>query len=75
MKYLIVVEDSGLEVAVLFSELLKHEQVAEGFEVVSAGFCDAAGHAYGGSVSLGIKAREAGLVDSEIIFRTMEFKI
>jgi len=37
MKY-IIVDTMGLEVPILFSELLNHSDVARGYKVVAAGF-------------------------------------
>lgn len=41
MKYIIVTNEYGIEVAVVFSELLSHDTVAKSFDkVISAGFCN-----------------------------------
>lgn len=63
MKY-IIVEDTGLEQPIVFSELLKHADVADLWrradKISAAGFCfrgDGGWHCYGESVSLNIKSR------------------
>jgi hypothetical protein len=62
MKY-IIIDSEGIEVAVIFDELLKHDQVGAGHKVVSAGQVNlnAGGTTgpttYGKSVGLGLKPR------------------
>ncbi len=38
MKY-IIVEEHGIEVPIIFSELQKHWHIAAGMKAISAGFC------------------------------------
>jgi len=71
LKYLIVAQDD-LEVPLVFSPLLLHEQVAEKGRVISAGFCgrDDTGKwiAGGRSVSLALSARpqDAGILNTHL---------
>lgn len=56
MKY-IVVKHNGLELAILFDEILTHKDVAASHEVVSAGFCNPDGATWGKSISLNLSSR------------------
>ncbi len=79
MKY-IVVEQAGLESAILFDELLQHNDVAGRFRVVSAGFVQVKGtvmwgtevletYCYGRSVSLNKQSR--GTEDLQLVNRAL----
>ena len=70
MKYFIT-ENCGIEVAVIFSELLQHVNVAANQEILSAGFCDMEGNTWGKSVSLGTKPRPE---DKQVIIDSIRFK-
>jgi hypothetical protein len=78
MKY-IIVEDAGLEIPIIFSELLTHKQVKPEYsKLVSAGFCsvniwDSAIRfsCWGASVSLNVKSRLGE--DEEILKKHSEF--
>ena len=82
MKY-IIVEDMGLEQAVIFSECLFHKTVASGFsKVVSAGFCsinpeifesaDVKVNVWGKSIGLNLRFRPE---DEEIIKQSINFRV
>lgn len=59
-KYVIIeTEPFNLAAAVLFSPLLRHDQVAGARKVLAAGFYSPATGAYGHSESLGIASRAA----------------
>ena len=69
-KYIVVVS-GGLEVPVLFTEMQKHDDVANGRKVVSAGFVSVSikdntvsFKCFGCSLSLNVNARES---DSNLI--------
>ena len=81
-KY-IIFDNGGLEIPVVFSPLLQHNQVASGLHlpVLSAGFCATLSSetradkpkwiCWGQSISLRIKSRES--VDAEILNRYLEY--
>ena len=71
MKY-IILNEMEIEVAVLFDELLTHDQVAGGRAAVSAGFCNAEGTAWGQSVGLRLKARpqDTAIIQASMARRT-----
>lgn len=77
MKY-IIVDEVGIEVPIIFSELQKHSDVAGMKKVISAGFCYfrsdgiLAVSCWGESISLRIKNR--GKLDEEIILKHNEFR-
>lgn len=80
MKY-IIVEDHGLENAIVFSEILKHSDVANMLPVVSAGFCSFSVDddrqlkvtCWGDSVSLKKKSR--GQIDNDLVLQSLQFRI
>jgi hypothetical protein len=70
-KY-IIIQEGGLEIPILFPEILPHKDMAKGKVVISAGFVsmesyeDAIGiKCYGESVTLGKESRP--IVDGDII--------
>lgn len=67
LKY-IIIEQAGVEIPIVFPELLPHEVVAGRSRVKSAGFCEldaeAQWQAGGKSVSLGLNSRPQ---DTEIL--------
>jgi hypothetical protein len=83
IKYIIVNAGFGTEAPILFSELLKHSEVAGNRQVISAGFVQINAEekdgeqvlvatCYGESTSLGIKSREeedSKLVTSQLFSR------
>lgn len=71
MKY-IILKSWGIESAILFDENLSHSDFAHIRTPVSAGFCDAAGTAWGRSVSMNLESR---LEDSAIIRASMERRV
>ena len=56
MKY-IIVESFDIPLAILFSEILEHDKVANGRKCLSAGFCNVEGNTWGKSVSLGLSSK------------------
>ena len=64
----------GIEMAILFNEILNHKDVAGSMRVVSAGMAqmvdDGTACAYGGSVSLNTDSRPE---DTDIINRSIKF--
>ncbi len=77
MKY-VIVEELGIELPIIFNEILDHSSVARDRKVVSAGHvkfgCGIDGSmvvsCYGKSVTLRTKSR--GTIDEEIIKKTNE---
>ena len=68
-KYVIIeTEPFNLPAAVLFSPLLRHDQVAGACKVLAAGFYSPATGAYGHSESLGIasRAEDTALIRKQI---------
>lgn len=68
MKYIIVLNEFGQEVALIFSKSIQHATVANGTEVIAGGFFCLNGYevtCYGKSVSLDVSSRES---DSKIIW-------
>ena len=71
-KY-IIIKGGGLELPVVFSPLLKHSDVAKGFVIAAAGFCDISNNevaCWGKSVSLDIESRpveDAYLIRRQIL--------
>jgi hypothetical protein len=75
-KY-IIIEKGSVEVPILFSHLIGHDEMAIGYKVVSAGFFEVAAlpsekdvndievDAYGGSITLKLQARKE--IDSKLI--------
>lgn len=80
MKY-IIVEDMGLEQAIVFNEILTHTAVAGTSTVISAGFCSfsvdddrlLAVNCWGQSTSLGTPSR--GQVDADLILQAIKYRI
>lgn len=72
MKY-IIVEDMGLEQAIVFSEIIKHSDVARMLPVISAGFCSIYVSCWGHSLSLNKKSR--GEVDKQVILKSISFSV
>jgi hypothetical protein len=70
LKY-VIFDELGIEVGVMFNELLKHDAVAAGRKCVSAGYCDRDGNAWGSSTLLGLRARTE---DSEVLKLTIELR-
>ena len=74
MKY-IVINKSGMELAILFPDQVKHSEVVDRdqVKVVAAGFVrqtpDGGAECYGASVSLGVASR--GALDAEAMLFTM----
>lgn len=72
-KYLIV-EDSGLEIPIVFNPILQHYKVGENQIKISAGFCsrgeDGRFSVWGKSISLELKSRPE---DAEILNRYIEY--
>lgn len=69
-KY-IILSSYGMEVPVVFSPILQHDEVAAGKRVIAAGFCvyeNNTWRAWGKSVSLNIPSRPE---DAEILNRTL----
>jgi len=75
MKY-IIVDDMGMELPVVFCEILDHNSVAGERKVLSAGFCvrndDGTYQVWGGSTTLKMSSKPA---DSDIIQHGIEFRI
>lgn len=83
MKY-IIVEERGLELPIVFNEIMSHTQVAGLKRVVSAGFCSFSPatndngegfvkvNCWGHSLTLDVKSR--GKDDAEIIQKTIDFR-
>lgn len=79
MKYIIFDTGSGLEIPVIFPELLSHLQVRQafrGYEPVGAGFItagpDALLYCHGQSVGLGIASR--GEFDTRVVTNSFKFE-
>lgn len=75
MKY-IIVDEMGIEVPIVFCELLKHNEVAGDRKVISAGFCavddQKIWYSWGESVSLKIRSRWN---DNDVIQKGMEMRL
>ena len=71
MKY-IIISQNDMELAIVFDEIIPHIFVAAGRPVVSAGFCNKDGVAWGHSTTLKIKTRPQ---DTKIIRESMERQI
>lgn len=74
-KY-IIVDKEGIEIPIVFSSLLLHNNVALalGYKVVSAGLCEIMNDSYntfGESFSLGVKSR--GKEDADILNRHLNY--
>lgn len=72
MKY-VIVEDWECELAILFNEIIKHDSVANGRKIISAGFCSIVNDSvavWGESTSLKLKFRPE---DAEIIQKAITF--
>lgn len=68
MKYIIVEDETGMEIPVVFPEIVNHNRMGT-MKIVSAGFCalrDGKFDTWGESKSLGVKNRNE---DEEILNR------
>lgn len=74
-KYLIVEVHSGLELPIVFNPILKHDSVANGLPVKSAGFCrllDGVWHCWGKSESLNKVSR---LTDAAVLNHDLQMDL
>jgi hypothetical protein len=78
MKY-IIVDNEGIELPIIFNEIMNHKDIAGDKEVISAGFCrfikygDVDVSCWGKSISL--KKESRGEIDEKIILHTNQFSI